>query len=144
MKTGADYIADIFVNLGKMQKEEDKVEYLKSVKTPALRKLLEFAYDDRYTTSYTQIPKYTPDDSPIGLSISGLHREWTRIPFFLNTSQYIENDAIRNRKLANILEMIHAVESSVLEAIVLKKELPHLSKDLALKVFPDLIKEHKA
>jgi hypothetical protein len=143
MKISAEYIADIFVNLSRMQKEEDKVEYLKSVKTPALRKLLEFAYDDRYTTSYNQIPKYTPDDSPVGLSISGLHREWTRIPYFLNTSQYINNDAIRNRKLANILEMIHSVESSVLEAVILKKELPNLSKDLALKVFPDLIKEIK-
>lgn len=144
MKTGADYIADIFVNLSKMTKEQDKIDYLKSVKTPALRKLLEYAYDDRYTTSYKEIPKYTPDDAPIGLSISGLHREYTRIPFFLNTSQYIKNDAIRNRKLSNILEIINSVESSVLEAVILKKELPNLSKELALKVFPDLIKENVA
>lgn len=143
MKISTDYIADVFINISKMQKEQDKIDYLKTVETPALRKLLEFAYDDRYTTSYTEIPKYTPDDSPVGLSISGLHREWTRIPFFLNTQHYIKNDTVRNRKLANILEMIHASESSVLEAIILKKELPNLSKDLALKIFPDLIKEKK-
>jgi transposase len=141
MKTGTDYIADIIINLSKMQNEQDKIDYLRSVNNPALKHILIFAYNDKYTTSYKELPKYTPDDSPIGLSISSLQREYTRIPYFLNTTQYIKNDVIRNRKLINILEAVHWTESSVLEAIVLKKQLPHISKELALKAFPDLLTE---
>jgi len=139
MKTQADFIPDIFLKVSELETEEKKIDFLRQNKSTALLALLSFAYDDRYTTSYTTIPAYRPDDSPIGLSISGLHREYTRIPFFLNTNQYIENDAIRNRKLSNILEIIHWSETPILEAIILKKELPHISKDLAGKAFPDLL-----
>jgi hypothetical protein len=141
MKTQADFISDIFLTVGKLQTEEDKIDFLRRSKGTALLALLRFAYDDRFTTSYTSIPPYRPDDSPVGLSISGLHREYVRIPFFLNTNQYIKNDAIRNRKLSNILEIIHWTETPILEAIILKTELPYISKELALKAFPDLLGE---
>ena len=141
MKPQVDFISDIFLTVSKLEAEQDKINFLQKSKGTALLALLRFAYDDKFTTSYTSIPPYRPDDSPIGLSISGLHREYTRIPFFLNTNQYIKNDAIRNRKLSNILEIIHWTETPILEAIILKKELPHISKDLALKAFPDLLGE---
>lgn len=141
MKTQADFISDIFLTVGKLETEQDKIDFLRRSKGTALLALLRFAYDDRFTTSYTNIPPYRPDDSPIGLSISGLHREYVRIPFFLNTNQYIKNDAIRNRKLSNILEIIHWTETPILEAIILKTELPYISKELALKAFPELLGE---
>lgn len=141
MKTQAEYIGEVFLHTSKLNTEEEKIKYLRSVDTLPLRMLLKFAYDDKYTTNYTEVPQYESDDSPIGLSISGLHREYSRIPYFLNTEHYIKNDGIRNKKLRNIFEIIHWTETSILEAIVLKKELPHISRDLAIKSFPNLIQE---
>jgi hypothetical protein len=139
MKTQAEYIGEIFLHTSKLNTEEEKIEYLRQVKNRPLLYILRYAYDDGITTNYTEIPDYETDDSPIGYSFSGLHKEYTRIPFFLNTSQYIKNDKTRNIKLKNILEIINWTESPILEAIVLKKELPHISKDLALKAFPQLM-----
>lgn len=141
MKTQAEYIGEVFLHTSKLNTEEEKIKYLRSVDTLPLRMLLKFAYDNKYTTNYTEVPPYESDDSPIGLSISGLHREYSRIPYFLNTEHYIKNDGIRNKKLRNIFEIIHWTETSILEAIILKKELPHISKDLAIKSFPNLIQE---
>lgn len=143
MKTQAEYIGEIFLHVGKLQTEQEKIKYLREVKNRPLLFILRYAYDDGITTNYTEIPKYKTDDSPIGYSFSGLHKEYTRIPFFLNTPQYIQNDKNRNIKLRNILEIINWTETPILEAIILKKELPHISKDLALKAFPDLMEIEK-
>jgi hypothetical protein len=141
MKTQAEYIGEIFLHVGSLATEEEKIKYLKSVESLPLLKILEYAYSNKYTTSYTELPQYEPDDSPVGYSISGLHREHNRIPYFLDTTQYIQNEKIRNRKLKNILEIIHWTESPILEAVILKKELPHISKDLAMKAFPKVFSE---
>jgi len=143
MRTQAEYIGEMFIHVGQLTTEEEKIKYLKSVRCLPLLKLLEFAYSDDYTTSYSDIPSYEPDDSPIGYSVTGLHREYSRIPYFLNTRSYIQNDRIRNNKLRNILEVIHWTETPILEAVILKKELPHISKDLAMKAFPELLGEKK-
>ena len=143
MRTQAEYIGEIFLHTSTLKTEEEKISYLRSVDNLPLRMLLRFAYDDHYTTNYKEVPKYEPDDSPIGLSISGLHREYSRIPYFLNTEQYIKNDGIRNKKLRNILEIIHWNETPILEAIILKKELPHISRELASKAFPGTVVQEK-
>lgn len=141
MKTQAEYIGEIFIHVGKLHTEEEKIKYLKSVQNLPLLKILEFAYSDKYTSPYTDIPQYEPDDSPIGYSYSGLHKEYSRIPYFMNTDLFIQSDKIRNKKLKNILEIIHWTETPILEAIILKKELPHISKDLAKKAFPHIFQE---
>jgi hypothetical protein len=138
MRTQAEYIGEMFLHVSKLKTEQEKIEYLRSVSCLPLIKILEFAYSDKYTTSYTDIPKYEPDDSPIGYSYSGLHREYIRIPYFMNTDSFIKNDKIRNKKLKNIFEIINWTESSILEAVILKKELPHISKNLAMKTFPHI------
>ena len=139
MRTQAEYIGEIFLHTSKLKSEQEKIEYLRMVENLALISLLKFAYDDKYTTNYKEVPEYESDDSPLGYSISGLHKEYSRIPYFLNTNIYIKNDKMRNRKLRNILEIIHWTETPILEAIILKKELPHISKDLAIKAFPNLL-----
>ena len=102
MKTQAEYIGEIFLHVGSLNTEEEKIKYLKSVESLPLLKVLEYAYNDKYTTSYTDLPEYEPDDSPIGYSLSGLHKEYSRLPYFFNTPNYIQNDHSRNRKLRNI------------------------------------------
>lgn len=141
MKTQAEYIGEVFLHISKLKTDEEKIKYLHLVETLPLIKILQYAYNDKYTTNYKEVPKYEIDDSPIGMSLSGLHREFSRIPYFLNTQHYIQNDNIRNRKLRNIFEIISWTETSILEAVILKKELPHISKDLALKAFPNLLQE---
>jgi len=143
MRTQAEYIGEIFLHTSKLNTEQEKIDYLRSVSSLPLTMLLKFAYDDMYTSNYKNIPKYRSDDSPIGYSISGLHKEYSRIPYFLNTEIYIKNDKMRDNKLRNIIEIIHWTETPILEAIILKKELPHISKDLAIKEFPNLLKEKK-
>jgi hypothetical protein len=141
MRTQAEYIGEIFLHTAKLQTEEEKVNYLKSVRCLPLLKILEFAYNDKYTTSYTDVPEYETDDSPIGYSLSGLHKEYSRLPYFFNTPNYIQNDHSRNRKLRNIFEIIHWTETPILEALILKKELPNINKELAKKAFPELFQE---
>ena len=141
MKNQAEYIGEVFLHVGKLTTEQEKIEYLREVQTFALLKILQYAYSDVYTSQYKEIPEYTPDDSPIGYAYSGLHKEYSRIPYFMDTDQFINNDRIRNNKLKNILEIIHWTESPILEAIILKKQLPHISKELAIKAFPNIFGE---
>ena len=141
MRTQAEYIGEVFLHVSTLKTEDEKIKYLRSVQSLPLLKILEFAYSDKYTTSYTDIPEYEPDDSPIGYSYSGLHKEYSRIPYFMNTDSYIRSDKIRNKKLKNILEIINWTESPILEAVILKKDLPHISKDLAMKAFPHIFGE---
>ena len=138
MKTQAEYIGEIFLHVASLNTDKEKIEYLQNTKSKALAHILKYAYDDRFITRYMEIPKYTSDDSPIGYSVSGLHKEYVRIPYFLNTDQYIKNDKVRNNKLRNILEMIHWTETPILEAVILKNTLPHISRDLAKTAFPEL------
>lgn len=141
MRIQAEYIGEVFLHVGKLDTEEEKIKYLRSVANNPLLQIFKFAYSDNFTTDYTQIPEYESDDSPIGYSLTGLHVEYKRIPYFLNTSMKIENKTLRDKKLRNILEVIHWTETPILEAIILKKQLPHISKDLVNKAFPELLGE---
>ena len=144
MKTQMEYIGEIFLRIHDLVTEEEKIAYLKQSKSTALINVLVYAYSDKYTSSYKEIPKYKSDDAPIGLSYSGLHREYVRLPYFLNTEQYIKNDKIRNKKLINILENIPWIETPILENIILRKPLPHVSKELAEKAFAGIFDNGEA
>jgi len=139
MKTQAEYIGEIFLHTSKLNTEQEKIKYLRSVSNRPLKMLLRYAYDDSITSNYKEVPSYEPDDSPIGYSFTGLHKEYKILPYFFNTEQFIKNDKVRDKKLRNLFEVINWTETAILEALILKKELPHISKELAFKAFPDLM-----
>ena len=58
MKTQMEYIGEIFLRIHDLVTEEEKIAYLKQSKSTALINVLVYAYSDKYTSSYKEIPKY--------------------------------------------------------------------------------------
>ena len=58
MKIQAEYIGEVFLHVGKLDTEEEKIKYLRSVANNPLLQIFKFAYSDKFTTDYTEIPDY--------------------------------------------------------------------------------------
>jgi hypothetical protein len=117
---------------------DEKVAYLRSVGTPALKEILRLVYDPAVEFD-TEFPKYTPDDSPLGLAFNSLYAEYRRFYLFQKTAQHI-NHAKKQNLLAQILESIHVTEAMLVEK-VFAKDLSdwEITEDLVRATFPDLL-----
>ena len=126
--------------------EKEAVDILVRNRSGALEVCLRANYDPNIEAVYTysSIPKYRPDDSPIGYSYSSIYREADRLPYFFKTNKLIENEDKRNQKLRMILENVSGMESAFLERILSKTYVnPNLNINVINSAFPNLIKDRK-
>lgn len=131
-------IPEHFDQLVMLETFDEKVAYLRSVGTPALRELLRLVYDPNVEFD-TEIPKYTPDDSPLGLAFNSLYAEYRRFYLFQKTAQHI-NHAKKQSLLAQILESIHVTEAMLVEKIFAKDLSDwEITEDLVRVAFPELL-----
>jgi hypothetical protein len=131
-------IPEHFDRLIVLETLDEKIAYLRSVGTPALREVLRLAYDPTVEFD-TEIPKYTPDDSPLGLAFNSLYAEYRRFYLFQKPAQHI-NQAKKENLLAQILESIHVTEAMLVEKIFAKDLSDwEITEDLVRAAFPDLL-----
>jgi len=146
MKT-PKYISEIFSMVKDSNTIEEKMEILKKYDSNIVRQICRYAYDPKFSSLISTVPKYRVDDSPYGYSYSDLTKEYQRIPYFLDFSNkpasYTLNKGKMYRILQNIMERMHWAESAILEAILTRREVPNVSKELVEKTFPNLIPSGK-
>lgn len=137
-------IAEIMNLVAEAKSEKEAVDILVRNRSGALEICLRANYDPSIEPIYTAntLPKYEPDDSPIGYSYSSLYREADRLPYFFKTNKLILDEKRRNQKLRIILESISSQESLLLEKILTKSYInPNININIINTAFPNLISE---
>lgn len=131
-------IPEHFDRLNTFYEPQEKIDYLRSVATPAMKEFLRLAYDPNVEFD-TPIPQYTPDDSPLGLAFNSLYAEYRRFYLFQKSAQHI-NLAKKQNLLAQILESVHVTEALLVEK-VMSRDLSdwEITEDIVRAAFPDLL-----
>ena len=132
--------SEILNEVRQAKTKEEKLQLLKENKSDTLFELFKYAYSNIDSPYRTGVPEYKPDDSPYGYSYSSLQKEVSRLPYFFNTKLFISDETFRNKKLKNILEILHFSEAALLENIFTKKldETYNINKEMVLEVYPEL------
>lgn len=135
-------ISEIFDEVESTKKKEDKVNILRKNDSPALRLVLQYAFDPRVVFYSNQFPPYKPDYAPEGLSFSSLHNEAKLLYRFTNQANITEKR--KHELLLQVLESMHQKDSALLYSILTRTVLKN-HKSLTPKVineaFPGLIHE---
>lgn len=131
-------IPEHFDRLNTLETFDEKVGYLQSVATPALKEILRLSFDPTIEFD-TTVPQYTPDDSPLGLAFNSLYAEYRRFYLFQKPAQHI-NHTKKQNLLAQILESVHVTEAMLVEK-VFARDLSdwEITEDLVRAAFPDLL-----
>jgi len=132
--------SEILNEVRQAKTKEEKLELLRENRSETLLQLFKYAYGSIESPYRTGVPEYSPDDSPYGYSYSTLQKEMSRLPYFFNTKLLISDENFRNKKLKNILEVLHFSEAALLENVFTKKldDTYSISKELILEAFPEL------
>lgn len=128
-------ISEVFQEVSQASTEEQKVSLLRKHYSPAMEDVIQWAYNSNITLFTTEIPPYTPDQSPDGLALTSLYSEHKRFYMFLNDTR-INSD----RKTILLIQMLEALslnEAKILEGII-KRNIPSVSKSLAEKAYPGI------
>lgn len=136
-------ISEIFEEFNKAQTRQEKIDVLRKNSCPALRNVLKGTFDPTIEFTITNVPMYTPSDSPIGLGYSTIHQEIGRAYMFQKNNPRTAPSLSEERKeqiLIQILEMLEAKEAQIFVNMLLKKQnVPELTSTIVKEAFPDLI-----
>jgi hypothetical protein len=134
--------SEILNEIRQAKTKEEKLNLLKENKSEDLMLIFKLGYGNHSTPYRNGVPKYIPDDSPHGLSYTNLHNELPRMKFFYDSKSKIFDEKFRDKKLTNILQMLHFSEASLLENIFTQKlDVYGITKELILEAYPELSKE---
>jgi hypothetical protein len=133
--------SEVLNEVRQSKSEEEKISLLRENETPVLLMIFKYGFGKLNSPYKNGVPKYTPDDSPYGFSYTSLNKEIQRLPFFFETKQLISDEKFRDKKLKNLLEMLHFSEAALVENIFSKKLDRYVSKEIVIKAFPKLKEE---
>jgi hypothetical protein len=141
--SSAKNIYEIFDEVAKAPTDQDKRGVLIYYNGPILRQVLRAAFHPNIRFVFKEEISYKPSDAPIGLGYSSLDMEFRKIYLFEEGNPRVDpNLSLERRKilLIQILESLEAKEAKVLMDIILKRlNVPGLTKELVLSVFPTLL-----
>jgi hypothetical protein len=131
-------ISEILDHVSKAETEAEKIKILRKNYSPALEDVFHWAYNPNITLFTNEVPPYTPDASPEGLSLTSIYSEHKRFYMFLRNTQI---DPARKRiLLIQMLEALGPKEAKIVECIV-KRNIPQISKDIAEKAYPGFFEQ---
>lgn len=126
---------DIFRDLDNAKTEEQKVEILRSNKSPALLDILRYGFHPNGELFTTKIPSYAKDPTPDGLAFTTMYSEVKRLYTLRKDFNLTENR--KNEILVQMLEALGS-EAPILEQIVSRK-FASLNRETVDIAFPGLI-----
>ena len=139
MKYIARLYSEILNEVRQSKIKEDKIKILRENDCEGLRELFQYTYGTTKNPYKNGVPKYKPDDSPFGYSYTNLSKEMKRLSYFYNTKYQISNEKMRDKKLRNLLELLHFSEASLLENVFSGNlDTYNITKELVLEAFPNL------
>ena len=136
-------IYELFEEFQKKPTKEEKINYLRSNGTWALKNVLKGTFDPNVQFVFDKPVDYKDTLSPPGLSYSSIHQELGRIYIFEKNSPKTDPNLKFERKkqiLIQILEALEKREAEVFMNMLLKKQdVKGLTYDLVKEAFPDLL-----
>ena len=111
-------ISEIIYDVRDTATDEGKIRVLQKNRSKALVGLMRYAFLDKYP-KLENIPEYTPDDAPFGMSYTSLYKEYRHIPFFYDKKEGLQYKKQQD-KLKLLLESLHWTEAALLENILKK------------------------
>ena len=105
--------------------------------SPAIKLMFQYVFRPESSFTIKELPTFTPDVGPIGLSPSSLFYEMSRL-YVLQDAKKIPLKK-KQEILVRILQSIHPSEAALLGQIIKKDlEIPLLTKDLVKELWPQL------
>ena len=139
------YISELFKEFEKLKSRREKCGFLWDHKENGiLTGVLQGAFDPNIKWHITDIPEYTPDDSPIGLNPSSLYSVIPKCTIFAIGHPKGEGvkPARMKELLIQVLESMHKDESDLYVGMLKKKlKVKGLTESMVLEVFPDLYRK---
>ena len=135
-------ISDVLTEASKLTKKEDRINYLRTNSSPALRDVLRIAFDaDVVSLLPTGAPSFERDDAPAGHEFLNLHRGHRRFKYFFKGPVANETPALRREGMfLSFIESLNGVEAEMVIAAKDKKlKIKGITKALVKEAFPNLI-----
>ena len=135
-------ISEVLNEASKLTKKEDRIKYLRTNSSPALRDVLRIAFDaDVVSLLPTGAPSFERDDAPAGHEFLNLHRGHRRFKYFFKGPAANETTALRREGMfLSFIESLNGVEADMVIAAKDKKlKIKGITKALVKETFPNLI-----
>lgn len=131
-------ISEIIDKASKMETEQEKVEWLKSKSSPALRTVLKYTYDtDNVKFLIPDTPPPWKKNSYVGVE-GMLYNEARRLRIFIKGGGYDDlNQVKREHLFISLLEDIDNKDAELLCKMIKQKPLEGLSKEVVVAAFPE-------
>lgn len=130
-------ISEILNKVESFTTTEQKIEWLRSQRTPALIEVLQYIYNPTRVLYTDKAPKHVLDMAPAELSYNSLFAEYRRLYIFLASTKI--NPKRKTELLIQMLESIHPSDAALLTSIVDKTvKIAGCNLKLVQKAFPDI------
>jgi hypothetical protein len=118
--------------------KEDTVRLLRENSSHSLKQVLYYAFLDKGKWYRKDLPKYTPESAPDGLTHTNLFQESKRLYIFKEV--YKLPSERKDQLLIQILESVHSSEAEVIKELFdgTFGRAYSLDKKVVLEAFPDL------
>ena len=139
------YISELFKEFEKLKTKREKLGFLWDHKKNGIfTAILQGAFDPNIKWHITDIPEYTPDDSPIGLNPSSLINTIPKCTIFAIGHPKGEGVKPPRMKelLIQVLESMHKDESDLYVGMLKKKlKVKGLTESMVLEAIPNLYRK---
>ena len=135
-------ISEVLNEASKLTKKEDRIKYLRTNSSPALRDILRIAFDaDVVSLLPTGAPSFERDDAPAGHEFLNLHKGHRRFKYFFKGPAANETTALRREGMfLSFIESLNGLEADMVIAAKDKKlKIKGITKALVKEAFPNLI-----
>lgn len=131
-------ISEIVDKASKMETDQEKVEWLKSKASPALRTVLKYTYDtDNIEFLIPSSPPPWKRNSYVGVE-GMLYNEARRLRIFIKGGGYDNlNQVKREHLFISLLEDIDNKDAELLCKMITQKPFEGISKDVVVAAFPE-------
>jgi hypothetical protein len=132
-------IPEVLDKISRSSNREEVVHGLRANSSLALKQLLHYAYFDSSKWYRSDLPPFTPDASPEGLSISTLFSEIKR--FYIFKESYNLPKERKDVLLIQILESVHTDEARMIKDLLSGKFASNylkIDRNTIQEAFPDI------
>ena len=135
------YVFEVFEELNKKRKKEDKIKVLKENESWALKDIIRGSMDSTVNWNLpTGAPPYTP--APEHSHPANLLRENTKFAYFVKGGKGDKVPAVkRERIFIGILEGVHPLDAQLVIGMINKEKPEGLTRPIVEEAFPDLLKD---
>lgn len=137
-KLAVKIIPEILDEVRACTTKEEMRDVLLANQSPAFRQMIQYVFYPTVQFTITELPKFTPDPGPIGLSPNSLFSEMRRLYTLLEATKL--PIAKKSEILVGICESVHPSEAALL-GLIIQRDLgiPLFNYDNVREIFPDLL-----